>query len=350
MYEEMSPGRKSARTSARGRVVGHTSWITQNAEVQEIKRKARLIARSNVSVLLTGENGTGKEVLARFIHENSIKEGESADKKPFIAVNCGAIPTDLLESELFGYEKGAFTGANSTKKGAFELANGGTLFLDEVGELPPMAQVKLLRAVEYQAFRRLGGSEEIKVDIRVISATNKILLDSIKSGDFREDLYYRLNVVELFLPPLRHRKDDIGLLTEYYLNVFSEKYGIDQISMDECCVEIMRVYSWPGNIRELKNAVERCMILAKDGKITKDMLPERITESVSDHDCSSSKKEHQELSDTYIHVEIGTSLEEIEKEVIRKTLISVNNNKSEAANILGFSRKTLHNKLQKYES
>ncbi|MFN1835756.1 sigma-54 interaction domain-containing protein [Balneola sp. MJW-20] len=349
MYDKESGGQKSAVGDVCG-AQASSRWITQNAEVQEIKRKAVLIAKSKVPILLTGENGTGKEVLARFIHDNSIAEGESKKSKPFIAVNCGAIPTDLLESELFGYEKGAFTGATTTKEGAFELANGGTLFLDEVGELPAMAQVKLLRAVEYQSFRRLGGKKEINVNIRVISATNKVLHDSIKAGDFREDLYYRLNVVELFLPPLRHRKDDIPLLTEYYLNIFSKKYGVPMVHADECCVEIMKKYSWPGNIRELKNAIERCIILSKDGNITKEMLPERITESVTDQDCGKMKSEQDELSDTYIKVEIGTPLEEIEERVIKQTLNSVNNNKSEAANILGFSRKTLHNKLQKYDT
>ena len=323
-------------------------WIHESPEITELKRKALRVAKSKVPVLLTGENGTGKEVLAHFIHNNSASK-EIVDKKPFIIVNCGAIPEDLIESELFGYEKGAFTGADHTKEGAFEMANGGTLFLDEIGELSLNAQVKLLRAVEYQSFRRLGGKAEIKVDVRIISATNVILHDAIKSGDFRQDLFYRLNVIELYIPALRHRKDEIPLLTEHFLKVFSEKYNIDKLYIEEDCLTCFKKYNWPGNVRELKNIIERCVVLSKDGVIDKDVLPSQI----ATEDCMNTqhiKSGSRPSGKKFLEIEIGTPFDEIEKKVIQQTLSSCNNNKSEAANILGVSRKTLHNKLHKYES
>ncbi|WP_395069997.1 sigma-54 interaction domain-containing protein [Gracilimonas sp.] len=327
----------------------NTAWITQNPEVEEIKRKALVIAKARVPVLITGENGTGKEVLANFIHNNSAPK-EVVAIKPFVTVNCGAIPDDLIESELFGYEQGAFTGAEKTKEGAFELANGGTLFLDELGELSPRAQVKLLRAVEYQTFRRLGGKEEVKVDVRIISATNIILHDSIKSGDFREDLFYRLNVIELYVPALRHRRVDIPLLTDHFLKLFSEKYGIEKLYIEEECIRALKNYNWPGNVRELKNIIERCVVLSNNGRINKEILPNHISSQSAQLSENRQTNSESSANRNYIEVEIGTSLDEIEKKVIRQTLTSVNNNKSEAANILGFSRKTLHNKLQKYDT
>lgn len=329
----------------------NNSWFTQSPEVEELKRKALVIAKARVPVLITGENGTGKEVLANFIHTNSATK-EVVGEKPFITVNCGAIPDELIESELFGYEKGAFTGAEKRKQGAFELANGGTLFLDELGELSPRAQVKLLRAVEYQTFRRLGGEKEIKVDVRIISATNIILQDSIKSGKFREDLFYRLNVIELYVPALRHRRTDISILSDHFLKAFSEKYGVEKLYIEEECLKALYNYNWPGNVRELKNIIERCVVLSINGKIDREMLPSHISSSLSTQLTENSRMNHSENSANkrYIEVEIGTTLDEIEKKVIKQTLDSVNNNKSEAASILGFSRKTLHNKLEKYDT
>ena len=323
-----------------------SEWVHESPEITELKRKALRVAKSDVPVLLTGENGTGKEVLAHFIHNNSATK-EVVDKKPFIIVNCGAIPEDLIESELFGYEKGAFTGAEHTKEGAFELANGGTLFLDEIGELSLNAQVKLLRAVEYQSFRRLGGKQEIKVDVRIISATNVILHDAIKSGDFRQDLFYRLNVIELYIPALRHRKDEIPLLTEHFLKMFSEKYNIEKLYIAEDCMKCFKKYNWPGNVRELKNIIERCVVLSKDGVIDRDVLPQQIT-SQGCLPAERTTNDFNKSEGNFLEIEIGTPFEEIEKKVIQQTLSSCNNNKSEAANVLGVSRKTLHNKLDKY--
>ncbi len=205
--------------------------------------------------------------------------------------------------------------------------------------------------MEYQSFRRLGGTEEIKVDVRIISATNKVLHDAIRSGDFREDLFYRLNVIEFYIPPLRHRREDIPLLTDYFLKLFSEKYDVNEIFIEEDCVECLKKYNWPGNVRELKNMVERVVVLSKDGVIKKEILPSNIkcSKDIYEKDSQSSLNE-ADKSSNLIKIKIGTSLEEIEKKVIKRTLDSVNNNKSEAADILGFSRKTLHNKLQKYNN
>lgn len=224
------------------------------------------------------------------------------------------------------------------------MADGGTLFLDEVGEMPKSTQVKLLRAVELGSFRRVGGKQEVEVDVSLISATNKILMDQVKSGSFREDLFYRLNVIELYVPPLRHRKEDIPLLVEYYKNDYTQRYDIGDIEFTDDCIEIFMSYDWPGNVRELKNVVERCVVLTEGGTVDLDAIPPRIHRGESIYPVSRSGPDKN-----VIEISIGTSLEEIERKVIDHTLYSVDNNKTEAAKILGFSRKTLHNKLDKYE-
>jgi len=313
--------------------------ITQNPIMEELLSKIKLVAKTKATLLLTGENGTGKEVLAQLVHYFSARSS-----KPMIAINCGAIPSDLVESELFGHEKGAFTGAHSRKEGCFEMANKGTLFLDEVGEMSKSIQVKLLRAVELGSFRRVGGKEEVQVDVSLISATNKILIDQVKSGSFREDLFYRLNVIELYVPPLRHRKEDIPLLAEYYKNYFVDRYGLEDIEITDACIEIFLSYDWPGNVRELKNVVERCVVLSEGGEIDLNAIPSRIHRGENIYPVSTNSANH-----SIIQIPVGTSLEEVERRVIDQTLYSVDNNKTEAAKILGFSRKTLHNKLDKYE-
>lgn len=261
-----------------------------------------------------------------------------------VAVNCGAIPADLVESELFGHTKGAFTGAHSQKKGCFELADGGTLFLDEIGEMPHPIQVKLLRVIELGSFRRVGGTEEIQVDIQLVSATNKLLIDQVSEGNFREDLFYRINVIELSLPPLRHLKEDIPLLVNYYKESYMELYRLRNMGFSEECMEAFMRHNWLGNVRELKNVVERCMVLCEGEKIELEKLPPRLHKKNEDYPINSSKP-----SDEIMQILIGISLGEIEEHVIGRTLKSVDNNKTEAAKILGFSRKTLHNKLGKYE-
>lgn len=314
-------------------------FITRNPVMQDLYRKIKLVAKSKATVLITGENGTGKEVFARLLHYHSKK-----NDKPFVAVNCGAIPSELVESELFGHEKGAFTGADSQKMGCFEMADEGILFLDEICEMSQNAQVKLLRAVEKGTFRRVGGKEEVKVDVTLISATNKVLSDQIKSGNFREDLYYRLNVIELYIPPLRHRKEDIPLLVEFYKNHYCEAYDIGEIEFTQETIEALVNYDWPGNVRQLKNMVERCLVLLEGDKVTPDMLPPSISKEKSDFSIRYNRK-----SDNYLNITVGTSLDEIEKKVIYHTLKSVDNNKTEAAKLLGCARKTLHNKLDKYK-
>ena len=314
--------------------------ITQNTAMIDLYRKIKLIAHTKATVLITGENGTGKEVFAGLLHYHNSNKNRS-----MVTVNCGAIPEELVESELLGHEKGAFTGADAQKKGCFELANKGTLFLDEIGEMSLNAQVKLLRAVELGSFRRVGGKEEIHVDVTLISATNKILDDQVKSGSFREDLYYRLNVIELYVPPLRHRKEDIPLLVEFYKNHFCDIYAKHDFKFDEESRDILMAYNWPGNVRELKNCIERCTVLLEDVEtIRADMLPASITKIDKKHVPS-----YHGEANGYLHIPVGTSLDDIERMAIHQTLSSVDNNKTEAAKILGFARKTLHNKLDKYE-
>ncbi|SHF87229.1 two-component system, NtrC family, response regulator [Fodinibius roseus] len=315
-------------------------FITQNQVMKELLAKIKLVAKTRATLLITGENGTGKEVMARMAHYYS-----SRSDKEMISVNCGAIPSDLVESELFGHEKGAFTGASEKKKGCFELADKSTLFLDEIGEMPKDMQVKLLRAVEMQSFRRVGGKKEINVDVSIISATNKILIDEVKSGNFREDLYYRLNVIELYIPPLRNRREDIPLLVSYFSNHFADTYNMKPIEFSEECMDIFTSYGWPGNVRELKNIVERCAVLCEGEKVQADAIPSHLQAGDKVYPVSPKKSEF----DNYIQVPVGVSLEEVERKVINQTLSSVDNNKTEASKILGFSRKTLHNKLEKYE-
>lgn len=318
------------------------SFLTTNPNMLSLINKVKLIAKTKVTLLITGENGTGKEVLARLFHYHS-----NRSRQKMVSINCGAIASDLVESELFGHEKGAFTGAVSQKMGCFELANKGTLFLDEIGEMPLGSQVKLLRAVELESFRRVGGKEEIQVDVSLVSATNKILSDQVKSGSFREDLYYRLNVIELYIPPLRHRKDDIDLLINYYNKYFSEVYGLEKIDFDDECKDMFLAYDWPGNIRELKNLVERSVVLYEGKQITADQLPVSISKRDKPNAYNNVVSEDGRVK-PMLHLPLGTSFEEIERQIIKQTLQLAGNNKSEAAKMLGLARKTLYNKIDKY--
>ena len=315
--------------------------ITKSPAMLDLYQKIKLVAKTKATVLITGENGTGKEVFARLLHYHS---NSTKRNKPMVTVNCGAIPGELVESELLGHEKGAFTGADSQKMGCFEMADKGILFLDEIGEMSLNAQVKLLRAVETGRFRRVGGKTEIQVDVTLISATNKILSDQVKAGSFREDLFYRLNVIELYIPPLRHRKEDIPLLIEFYKNCYCDAYGLGDIKFAEETIDILCNYDWPGNVRELKNNIERCLVLLQGDIVTPDMLPVSISKSESKY----FNGVNDDSSNRYLHIPVGTSIEEIEKQAIKQTLRSVDNNKTEAAKLLGFARKTLHNKLDRY--
>ena len=303
--------------------------VGESEPMQRVYTLVEMVADNDVTVLLTGESGTGKELVARAIHHKSPR----ADG-PFITLNCGALPENLFESELFGYEKGAFTGAMITKMGRFELADGGTLLLDEVGELSLKSQVDFLRVLETKEFRRLGGTKLIKVDTRIVAATNRNLEEAVKQGDFREDLYYRLNVVPIRLPPLRDRADDIPLLVERFLAEFSAQHHRAPKEVSREAMRLLRFYAWPGNIRQLRNLMERLVVTVKDIVLQPEHLPEEIQAS-------------QEDVRTMV-VTLGTSLEQIERDVIRRTLAEVTNHREKAAKLLGISLRALQYKIKEY--
>ena len=291
------------------------------------------VAPSEATVLITGDSGTGKELIAGAIHFNSPRKDGS-----FVKVNCAAITETLLESELFGHEKGAFTGAHRLKEGRFRQADGGSLFLDEVSEMSLGMQVKLLRALQEREITRVGGEEVIKVDVRVIAATNKDLIQEIESERFREDLYYRLNVITLNVPLLRERKEDIPLLAQHFLSTFAEKNRKQIKGFTPQAMDQLLKYDWPGNVRELMNAVERAVVLSRSEYLDEQDLPLVIKDALSDEEKSPSRDA----------VPADLPLEDVEKTTILKTLESTDGNKSEAARRLGITRKTLHKKLKKY--
>ncbi len=303
--------------------------VGESEPMQRVYSLVDMVADSDVTVLLTGESGTGKELVARAIHHKSPR----ADG-PFVTLNCGALPENLFESELFGYEKGAFTGAMMNKMGRFELADGGTLLLDEVGELSLKSQVDFLRVLETKEFRRLGGTKMVKVDTRIIAATNRNLEEAVKQGDFREDLYYRLNVVPIRLPPLRERGDDIPLLADRFLEEFSAQHHREPKEVSREAMRLLRLYAWPGNIRQLRNLMERMVVTVKDPLIQPEHLPEEIQASRED-------------ARTMV-VSLGSSLKEIEREAIRRTLAEVTNHREKAAKLLGISLRALQYKIKEY--
>jgi transcriptional regulator with PAS, ATPase and Fis domain len=287
------------------------------------------VAPTNATVLITGESGTGKELVAKAIHNRSQRRGRA-----FITLNCGALPDSLIESELFGYEMGAFTGANTNKAGRIEMASEGTLFLDEVGDMSLKTQVDLLRVIQDRELRRLGGTTPIKVDVRFIAATNKDLEDEISDKRFREDLYYRLNVVPIFMPPLRERKEDIPLFLESFLIEFCQLHRKKLKTISEKARKILIQYSWPGNIRELRNTIERLVLLTRSDTIEPKDLPEQIRET-GDQQAE-------------ITLRLNQPLEEIEKKVIGSILSHVTQNRTLAAKIMGISLRALHYKIKRY--
>lgn len=303
--------------------------VGESEPMQHVYHLVEMVAGSDVTVLLTGESGTGKELVARAIHHKS----HWADG-PFITLNCGALPETLFESELFGYEKGAFTGALATKAGRFELAHGGTLLLDEIGELSLKSQVDFLRVLETKEFRRLGGTKVVTVNTRIIAATNRNLAEAVKQGAFREDLFYRLNVVPIQLPPLRERGEDIPLLVETFLPEYCAQHqrALKHISRE--AMRLLRLYAWPGNIRQLRNLLERLVVTVRDSTILSEHLPEEI--QVSREDIRT------------MVVTLGKSLEEVEREVIRRTLMEVTNHREKAASLLGISLRSLQYKIKEY--
>ena len=283
-------------------------------------------APSAATVLIHGESGTGKELIARAIHQNSPRFN-----KAFIAFNCAAFPETLIESELFGHEKGAFTGAVGRKEGRFELANMGTLFLDEVGEMTLPVQVKLLRVLQEGEFERLGGVHTLRVDVRLVVATNKNLLEEVRAGRFREDLYYRMNVINIEIPPLRERKEDIPLLVQHFLRVFSEKNNRPLLTLSRDAMEVLGECGWPGNVRELENTVERAVVMTKGETIKPEDLPVELS--------------RQSHFGRYVTIPIGTPLSEIEYHVIRETLRRTKGDKKMAAQLLGIATRTIYRKL-----
>ena len=305
---------------------GFDEIIGKSKKMEEVFELIRTVAESEAVVMIRGESGTGKELIARAIHANSKRK-----YGPLIALSCGALPETLLESELFGYEKGAFTGAQYSRKGRLEMAQGGTLFLDEIGDISPKTQVDLLRVLQEKVIYHLGSTKPINIDVRIISATNRDLEEAVRKGDFREDLYYRLNVVAIDIPPLRERKEDIPLLANHFFQKFTlaNAKKIDGISGE--AMKLLIAYNWPGNIRELENVIERSVVVSKTDEILKDDLPDLIKKGVAETENS------------------PRSLDESEKKHIVKILDENNWNISKSAKELGVDRVTLYNKIKKYK-
>ncbi len=330
LSNENSRLRRELRSHSRDRnIIGNSSAI------QEVYDLIAQVAETKINVLVSGESGTGKELVARAIHEQSDRYDQ-----PFVAINCGAIPENLLESELFGHVKGAFTGAFQAKQGLFEVASGGTLFLDEIGDLSQPLQVKLLRALQERTIRRVGDTVDRKVDVRIISATNRRLEEEVAAGRFREDVYYRLNVIQVELPPLRDRIEDIPLLTEHFIRVFAEDLGKDVVGMNAAAYEVLSRYAFPGNVRELENLVERAVALTRVPMIGPDLLPPAVRDS------------HKSPSSVRI-TEQGVSLEDLvadyERSLLREALALSKGVKKKAARLVGVSFRSFRYRLEKLE-
>ncbi|MGH9748026.1 MAG: sigma-54-dependent transcriptional regulator [Candidatus Acidiferrales bacterium] len=309
--------------------------VGSSREMRDVMHQVEIAAPSTASVLITGETGSGKEMVARSIHMLSPRSD-----KPFIAINCSAIPESLMESEIFGHEKGAFTGAAERRIGCFELADGGTLLLDEIGEMPAPTQAKLLRVLEDHKVRRLGSKVETPVDVRVLAATNKNPEQAVADGELRRDLYFRLNVFHIHLPPLREHKDDLQPLVERLLAEISEKHGKTVSGVGADVMEMFKSYPWPGNVRELRNVLERSAIASDRSTITRQHLPSDFGRAPASMSSGLGG----------MRFPIGTTVDAVERELIIQTLAATNQNKTRAADLLGISLKTLHNKLKEYEA
>ena len=308
--------------------------IAESPAMREVLNFVRRVASSEATtILLEGENGTRKDLIAKTLHYLSLRQAE-----PFIAINCAAIPETLLESELFGYEKGAFTDARAQKRGIFELADKGTLFLDEVGEIPLMLQAKLLRVLEEQSFRRLGGLKDIQLDLRMIAATNKNLREAVKEGAFRQDLYFRLNVIQIQIPPLREREDDILPLARFFIEHYNRKFKRNIEGVSEAAGRLLVTHDWPGNVRELRNAIERAMILEESALIMPSSLPIAVTHRAS----TASAAPATEIPPG------GLSLEENERSLLAQALEKTHGNQTQAARLLRITRDTLRYKMKKF--
>jgi len=323
------------RTLQFGKIVGN------NPSMKNIYSLVRQVAKTKTSILITGESGTGKELIANAIHEES-----DQSEGPFVVVNCGGIPETLMESELFGHKKGSFTGATHDKKGLFEVADQGTIFLDEIGELTLPIQVKLLRAVQERVFKPVGSNEDISVDIRIISATNKKLEDEVIAGNFREDLFYRLNVIELRVPPLRERKSDIRLLAQHFLEKYSREMGKEVTKISSYAIDLLNKYDFPGNIRELENLMERSVALSS----TNIILPDSLALSVHKRRWIEGFKNRRfDLDEVKNGVSLDNILEEIERAYLVKALECTNGKKQEAAELLDISFRTFRYRMSKLD-
>lgn len=318
---------------SQGRPVGVEGLIGESKHMQNIKEMIGKIAQSDATtVLIQGESGTGKEVVAKAIHQESNRVD-----MPFMAINCAAVPATLLESELMGHEKGAFTDAKAQKKGLFELANGGTVFLDEIGDMEPGMQAKLLRVLEDRSFRRVGGTKDIKVDVRIISATNKDLLEAIDDKSFRADLYYRLQVIPLFLPPLRERKEDILLIAEHFIQNFNKEFGKNVDGLSKLAEKFLLEYGWPGNIRELKNIIERAIILENEDMLLLEHLPQELVSRASSSNPVN-----------FMIPPEGIDIEDVERELIRQALELAEGNQSQAAKKLNLGIDAFRYRMKKF--
>jgi DNA-binding NtrC family response regulator len=334
---ELSQEHVSGDPNERGRY----RIIGQSAPMHGVYDVIEKVADTPSTVLITGESGTGKELIARALHENS-----SRKDKPFVSVNCAAIPPDLLESELFGYERGAFTGAVTSKPGRFELAHGGTLFLDEIAEIPVSMQVKLLRALQEQEFERVGGIKTITVDSRLVAATNRDLKTSLADGEFREDLYYRLNVIHVHLPPLRDRPSDIPLLLEHFVHKFNAKLDRAMTGFEDAAMRRLLRYGWPGNIRELENVVERCMIFAEDGEVGVQHLPAEVVDADGELGPGLATEIGPTPGETGLKEAVREATLKLEREFIGRALDQTGGNVTHTARLLKISRKSLQNKMK----
>jgi DNA-binding NtrC family response regulator len=328
---ELEMRRKARRLTARVEEDGAVGdFVGASKAIREVFQFIESVAQRDVPVMITGESGTGKEVVARTIHRLSRREA-----KPFLAINAAAIPESLIESELFGHERGSFTGAVATRQGVFEQANGGTLLIDEIAEMPMSLQPKLLRVLADGRVRRLGGSHEFEFDVRVLAATNRDPLKAIEEGKLREDLYYRLNVVPIGLPPLRERSEDIPLLVQHFVQEFNTKHHLQIEGASDEAIAMLRAYSWPGNVRELRNIIERSVVLAKGDWVEEKDLPPYVRDPA--------------LRPEKLVFSVGeTTVADAERELILKTLTRARNNKAEAARQLGVDVKTIYNKLKSY--
>ncbi|MGB9715121.1 MAG: sigma-54 interaction domain-containing protein [Thermodesulfovibrionales bacterium] len=338
LHESLVPKRKPLKKKCI-----FNGFIGNSPSIKQVFRLVEKISETDSTVLITGESGTGKELIAKIIHFNSERS-----QGPFVPINCAAIPKDLLESEIFGHEKGAFTGALQTRIGRFELAHKGTIFLDEIGELDPSLQVKLLRILQEREFERVGGIKTIKTDVRILAATNKDLEKATKEGKFREDLYYRINVIPLYLPPLRERTEDIPLLIDYFAAKFAQKRKREALKFTPDAYELMMQYKWPGNVRELENLLERLTILKTDSTVTSSDLPEKF-HHISEHirDELSYPVKTIEVGIPECGIDINSVVSDIERKLILKALEKTGGVKNRAAKILGLNRTTLIEKMKK---